>query len=120
MSAEAWVGVAAILIALLTGVCGGAIAWASKVHWMLADIRAKIEGFFAREAEAKEEQATLWEAHRVHESRLSRLEAHVKTLRQGGMGSGIHGSSDPRKTKLVSPQPPTLEEDSDDAHTDTE
>lgn len=105
MSAEAWVGVAAIVAALLAGLAGGCIAWMSKVHWMLADIRAKMEALGVHETESKVDRKNLWEAHGEHETRLSRVEAHVRTLRtQGGMGSGIL-RSDPGKTKLIPPPP---------------
>jgi hypothetical protein len=81
MTAEAWVGIAAIVCTLLAG----AIGWAAYIAWMASQMNANITGlridFNAHKAVNDAEQQKIWKAvnelchvSQAHESRLVRLE----------------------------------------------
>lgn len=100
MSAEAWVGVAAAALALMTAVATGLIYWMSQVHWMLSGIKQELVSINERATKA-DTQADKFVAdiHRL-KTRVTLLEAHLK-LTAGGTWREI-------------PKIPLADEDSDD------
>lgn len=83
MSDQAWVGVAAIVFAIL----GGGIGWAIYIAWMASRMDTNISGLrtdvTAHKVGADAEHQRIWKSveelsrvSQLHETRLVRIEAH--------------------------------------------
>lgn len=112
MSAEAWVGLAALVCGILTAIGTGVIIWMSRVHWLLAGIKADLANLAAQLTLAAADLGKVWgEIDRMKE-RLTKVE--VKLRLQPERGSWIN-----RRQALEEKQQPnpmdSTEEDSDDA-----
>lgn len=112
MSAEAWVGLAALVCGVLTAIGTGVIIWMSRVHWLLAGIKADISNLASQLTLAAADLGKVWSELDRMKERLTKVE--VKLRLQPERGSWISWKALEEKQQ---PNPmDSTEEDSDDAN----
>lgn len=115
MSAEAWVGLAALVCGVLTAIGTGVIIWMSRVHWLLAGIKADISNLASQLTLAAADLGKVWSELDRMKERLTKVE--VKLRLQPERGSWINRRQALEEKEQPNPYDSTDDEDSDDANT---